>query len=276
MVFVANVGHNDEDKMTLFKARRKDADWEFFDYSEIVQKFFMKDDYIIVPVDSMDAAGIVDKMESYGKIIKDIATVNFGMQLRDRKKYPADVTNDESLVTNMHKPCYTGKNILEYRVNYDGLYCYFDREAKKGGCWDEEAQLANPKLLCRQIGKYPIVGIDLNGYPVLNTAFMISQFKEKFSPYTLMGILNSKVVKFYWKQRFSDNRKQFPKIKGTYLEMIPIARNDNIELTVENLVKEIMSIRDDVEIREKIDEQVCLLYGLTETEIEVVKNTNYE
>lgn len=93
----------------------------------------MKDSYIIIPIDSMEAASIVDKMDGTNLIVKDIATVNFGMQLRDRKKYPADVTTDETLLTHYHRPCYTGKNIGEYMVEYEGLYCYFNREAKKGG-----------------------------------------------------------------------------------------------------------------------------------------------
>lgn len=120
-------------------------------------------------------------------------------------------------------------------VEYEGLYCYFNREAKKGGCWEKEAQLANPKLLCRQIGKYPTVGIDEKGYPVLNTAFMISKFQNKMSPYVLLGILNSRLIKFYWKQKFSDYRKQFPKIKGTYLEQLPINRNNYSTATQHDL-----------------------------------------
>lgn len=276
LVFVAARDHNDEDEVSLCKARRKDADWEYFDGSEILQNFYIKDDYVIVPVDSMDAVRIIDKMESSNMKLKDIACVNFGMQLRDRKKYPADVTKDKSLFTTMHRPCYTGKDIQEFYVKYGGLYCYFNREAKKGGCWDEEAQLANPKLLCRQIGRYPVVGIDLDGYPVLNTAFMISQFKKGISPYVVMGVLNSKVIKFYWKQKFSDNRKQFPKIKGTYLEMIPIARNERTEQAIESLVKEILQSGDFDVIKDKIDNYVSALYGLSEEEQKMIQSANFE
>ncbi|MDD6481712.1 MAG: TaqI-like C-terminal specificity domain-containing protein [Lachnospiraceae bacterium] len=77
--------------------------------------------------------------------------------------------------------------------------------------------------------------MDEKGYPVLNTAFMISKFQNEMSPYVLLGILNSRLIKFYWKQKFSDNRKQFPKIKGTYLEQLPINRNNYSTATQHDL-----------------------------------------
>lgn len=278
LVFIGCKGYKQGNSILMFKARKKDNDWEFFDSSIIEQSFYMKDDNIIIHVDSMEAAGIVEKMDKSDLSIKDIATVNFGMQLRDRKKFPNDVTSDKNCLTQYHKPCYTGKNIGEYKVNFEELYCYFNREAKKGGCWDEAAQLANPKLLCRQIGKYPIVGIDLNGYPVLNTAFMVSQFEKNYSPYTLMGILNSRLIKFYWKQKFSDNRKQFPKVKGTYLEMIPIIRNNQIEKQLDKLVKEVVKNGKELsqEKVDEIDENVYEMYKLNLNEIKVVNEADID
>lgn len=279
LVFVGCKNNESGGDVRISKARKKDNNWEFFDKSVILQSFYMKENYIIIPIDSMEAASIIEKMDGTKLIVKDIANVNFGMQLRDRKKFPADVTSDTSILTAYHRPCYTGKNIGEYKVEYGGLYCFFNREAKRGGCWEEEAQLANPKLLCRQIGKYPIVGMDEQGYPVLNTAFMISKFQQGVSPYTLLGILNSKLIKFYWKQKFSDNRKQFPKIKGTYLEQLPLNRNDELEKEIERNVMEIFeNIKNGTswdKNQNEIDNLVFMLYGLAQNEIQVVEESLY-
>lgn len=254
-----------------FTISSKDGvDWKTIDDKHIKQRSFMKDDYIISPSGSQCTDEVIAKMEEGNAILKTLAKVNFGMQLRNRKIYTNDVTSDTSVLTPDHKPCYTGKDIGLYRVKYNNLYCYFNEEARCGGCWEPTAQFANPKVLVRQIGKYPIAGIDECGYAVLNTAFMISGFQD-ISPYYILGLLNSKVIMFYWLIKFSDNRKQFPKIKGTYLEKIPIARNKDNEEKIEALVKDILlSDTSDLQMAE-IDDLVIDTYGLSKEDKEVIE-----
>lgn len=120
-----------------------------------------------------------------------------------------------------------------------------------------------------------MLGIDTNGFPVLNTAFMISQFKDGISPYALLGILNSKTIRFYWIQKFSDNRKQFPKIKGTYLDQLPIKRNSEMEDQIEELVREVLRLTDEqaetTTVEDQIDQCVYQLYGLTIEDISTIE-----
>lgn len=277
IVFVGVRRREGYKEIEVKKARRDGNEWVYFDKSLVNQSYYMKDDYIIIPISAMENVGIANKIEENAKILKQYANVNFGMQLRNRKIYTDDVTSDKERLTPYHKPCYTGKDIDEYNVTYNDLYCYFNRdEAKCGGCWDEVPQFANPKLLVRQIGVVPIVGIDEKGYAVLNTAFMISGFKEGISPYFLLGLLNSKLVRFYWLQTFSDNRKQFPKIKGTYLEKIPVKRNENCESRIEALVKKILVANGDItDIVSEIDTIIYVMYGMTDEEIVIIeKNTS--
>ena len=110
-------------------------------------------------------------------------------------------------------------------MTYNNRYCYFNREAKQGGCWDEKTHFTKNKILIRQIGEIPTAGIDIEGLPVLNSAFMITpneNFTLNISMLTLLGIINSKLTGFYWLNKFADKRKTFPKIKGTYLKLIPL------------------------------------------------------
>ena len=253
-------GANDNNIKISFSKRDGDK-WTFFNEALLSQKNFMVGDYIINPNVNNDGENIIKILDSKGKPLKDYSSVNFGMQLRNRKIYSTDVVKDESLCTEYHKKCYTGKDISFYKTTWNGLYCYFNREAKCGGCWDENAQFANPKILVRQIGKYPIAGMDICGYPVLNTAFMLSGFKEEISPYYILGLLNSSLFRFYWLQKFSDNRKQFPKIKGTYLEMLPITRNKEKEYLIAELAEK-MSIEQNNQLKKEIDNNVYDLYGI--------------
>jgi len=169
------------------------------------------------------------------------------MQLRDRKKYPMDVLQnpDKSILTEFHKKCYTGKDIKAFELKYSNRYCYYNREAKKGGCWNDDAQLAKNKILVPQIGRFPVGAIDRKGYPILNTAFMINLYSPELSE-NILAQLNSEIVSFIWLNKFRDDRDTFPKIKGSYLGQLPIISNQNISFKIliqylENLTNNINS-----------------------------------
>lgn len=193
--------------------------------SKIKRDTFISKGFIINPEFDSETSEII-KLFNFEQNLGKIATVNFGMQLRNRNIYPEDVIHDKSPknLTKFHKKCYTGRDIKEYQVVFDNRYCYFNKVAQSGGCWDEKTQLSKNKILVPQIGKYPTGGIDIFGYPVLNTAFLIVPFDSKAS-YSILAIINSKIIRYFWLKKFYDQRQTFPKIKGTYLKEIPIPKD---------------------------------------------------
>lgn len=229
----------------------------------------------------------------------DVCYVKFGMQLRDRKVFVADVitVEEKKKLTKYHRPCYTGKNINAYELTYSGLLAFVNEEAKSGGCWDRNIHESKPKILIRQIGEFPICALDEKGFYCLNTLFMIVP-KDKSNGYStkyLLGILNSRYIRNYWKQTYYDLRTTFPKIKGSYLEELPIRKinfncdeeiilSDKIIYAVDQMLdakKQISKAKteSDKEYLEKkcsaidrqIDQLVYELYGLTEEEIKIVE-----
>jgi type I restriction-modification system DNA methylase subunit len=219
--------------------------------------------------------------------------VNFGMQLRDRKTYISDVITIEQkdLVTEKHVPCYTGRNINRYLVEYTGLLCYASTVAKRGGCWDQTIHQKKPKILVRQIGKTPICGLDMDGYHCLNTLFMITAKENApLSIHALLGLLNSKMIQKYWLDHYYDKRGTFPKIKGTYLEMLPLPlvikpdlslRLDDNTHNIINLLQKAQIARTESDkclytsmaekLDKEIDQLVYELYELTPQEIAMVE-----
>jgi len=138
------------------------------------------------------------------------------------------------------------------------------------------------KLLTRQIGKYPTFGIDEAAHQCLNTIFMVNLKPDSpLSPYTLMAILNSTVVRTFWVERYWDRRRTFPKIKGTYLKELPIAvpsdgdehrtsfeKLDELARRATSLAGE-MDVAADLSrgrllqrVEEEIDQIVCSLYSI--------------
>ncbi len=201
--------------------------------SKIKRTVFFKNDFVINPEFDIVTLELLSNLEQ-GNKVGDIASVNFGMQLRNRSHFPNDVvqTTNKSSLSKFHKECYTGRDIKEFEVNFENRYCYFNREAQSGGCWDENVQFAKNKLIVPQVGKFPISGIDFYGFPVLNTAFMIVPRKINLS-YALQAVINSSITRYYWSKKFYDQRQTFPKIKGTYLKEIPIPNDlSNYYLTL--------------------------------------------
>ena len=230
--------------------------------------------------------------------LSDHFLVKFGMQLRDRKIYVGDVitTEDEDLITPYHKPCYTGKDFGRYVTNYAGRLAYYNREAQRGGCWDETIHAAQPKVLIRQIGKIPVCSLDKQGFYCLNTLFMVVPKKDTLlSAHFLLGILNSQLMGNYWTNTFYDMRTTFPKIKGSYLEQLPLPqldlkngidrkRHDTIAVVVDQLLKgyaelaqlKLSSSRERAQAKlqhldRRLDELVFDLYGLSKEDRKFVK-----
>ena len=229
--------------------------------------------HIIQPIYSDDANRIAQKIEQQTDVLKNHATVNFGMQLRNRKYFENDVvvSYDAKSLTAYHRKCLTGKDIFNYYSVWQHRYCYFNDEARCGGCWTESIHNAKNKIVIRQVGSTPVCGIDTEGLAVLNSAFMI--VCRDYDPFGVLGIINSKLMRFYWSQRFEDKRKTFPKIKGSYLELLPVlAPSDTIIKLSKTIVKAKKGnpASDTTEIESKIDYLVYQLYGLTYDEVLIV------
>lgn len=225
---------------------------------------------IIQPMENDKDSKVISKIEQIGTPLSDYAVVRFGMQLRNRKLFPEDVLYNPptETLTSHHRKCVTGKDIMEFYTEYNHRYCYFNRQAKCGGCWDEQIQNSKIKILVRQVGSTPICGIETNGYAVLNSAFII--VTKSINPYALLGMLNSKLLQYYWRIKFEDKRKAFPKIKGSYLEILPIKHIDCDYFN--SLVKSIVSLcRHGEECTMEINEMNKMVYKIYELSYDEIR-----
>jgi hypothetical protein len=238
-----------------------------------------------------------DRVYGESEKLGEIAYVNFGKQLRDRKQFTEDVVAVASVgqLASPYVPCYTGRDVSRYHLPWAGLACLDDDTARRGGCWDAARQNAKSKLVTRQIGRYPEFAIDELGYQCLNTVFMVSLRRTSPDSRFLLGVLNSALLKAIWLDRYYDQRRTFPKIKGTYLKELPVcavdfsdptdvARHDRMVQLVERMLdlhkrlaaantpneKDRLQRQADA-TDQQIDQLVYELYGLTDEEIGIVE-----
>jgi len=236
---------------------------------------------LLVPRVGTGADAVLRKMAQAGDTFGSAASISFGMQLRDRSEYPHDVVESppsKASLTKFHRECYAGKDVHRFYVTFTDRYCYFNRTAKRGGCWDEDVHNAKGKILVRQIGDYPEGGLDTRGHAVLNAAFMILPRSRSVDSKFLLGVLNSGAIRFYWLNKFRDDRRTFPKIKGEYLKLLPLPKADSVkQAAVVGLVQEVLEAKrrnpaaDTTALEREIDQQVYALYGLTPEEIKIVE-----
>ncbi len=174
-------------------------------------------------------AGLWKRLDRAGVALGAFAKVNFGKQLRDRSTHDRDVISVDALadVPPGYAACYTGKDVTRYHVEWGGLACLDDPSVKRGGCWNPDIQSACPKLLTRQIGLHPEFAMDEAGYQCLNTMFMVSVSGSQELSLFILGLLNSTLLRAYWVARYWDQRRTFPKIKGTYLKAMPVLPLDH-------------------------------------------------
>ena len=235
-VFLLSKNSSQNNKIRFYKGKTDSGHLTLELISSREQCNLQQNQGLIVPSNGENSERILEAMQQGKKPLGDIATVNFGMQLRNRALFPEDVIDEKfnnKYLTRYHRRCVTGRDIHRFAIIYGGLYCNFNREAKRGGCWDENVHSAKNKILIRQIGKFPEGGLDQEGYAVLNTAFMIlPQMEDNTSNIScwLLACINSPCIRFFWTNRFKDDRQLFPKIKGEYLKHIPVAQASEHEI----------------------------------------------
>ena len=243
------------------------------------------------------ATGLWQRVAQQSWLLGEIADVNFGKQLRDRKKFTQDViaVSNAQAIPPSHRPCYTGRDVNRYALAWGKLACLNDEAARRGGCWESAKHDARNKLLTRQIGRYPDFAMDPAGWHCLNTMFMVNLRGQEPDPRYVLGLLNSKLLHALWLDRFFDQRRTFPKIKGTYLKQLPVrrldfsnpedkSRHDRMVQLVEQMLvlhREQAAARTPQEqtalarqltaTDTQIDRLVYELYGLTEGEIKIVE-----
>jgi len=231
------------------------------------QNNFLNDDNYIFNVNITNEERELIKKISNNKIsLGDILRVSFGLQTKNKKKYVQNYPVD-----NNWKPCINGKDINPFTPVQSKTYFLHDFDIKAGGCWDDSTHNTPIKIVIRQIGKYPIASIDLNKYYSLNTIYNLSGLNSEFDYYYILAIINSNVIKYYWKINFYDSKVKFPKVKKTYLDKIPIPKIDlDQQKEIINLSKKIFEINGlnkDSQSIENYDDELKTLYSMLESKI---------
>jgi len=260
-------------------------------YSSVKQKDLMKlPGHVWNVLINNQNSPLIFKLRSNDAIGNEVK-INRGLITGDREKYFSKTKINSSYI-----PIIAGSDVFRYFTNQPSEYVFFERPKTSGGCWDREMHLAPHKLVIRQIGRSPTVSLLQQPIAVTGNIFTIQWEnieKEKF----LLGILNSRIVDYYWKTMFTDFKASFPQVTIFSLEQIPYPKMDLTKdydrvhykkliqlvdrmlalyqcLDREILQEGKLMIQRRIESTDRqIDQLVYELYGLTKKEIAIVEES---
>ena len=228
------------------------------------------------------AANLIKKINNVSVPLGSISDICIGIQLgggsgsASKKNFISSIQKDET-----YKRVLDGKDINSYQTSWKELYVRY-------GNWlhrkRDEKYFLNPKIIIRQIGNTPIATYDEERFYTLNTIYNLIGSDDRHSLKYVLGIINSKLGKWFWIKNNSDFKTLFPKIKKSQIETIPIydlnltnsddrEKHDLIVASV-NQILSIKRANPNIEVSElekEIDQIVYSLYGLNPDEIAIVE-----
>ena len=170
----------------------------------------------------------------------------------------------------------TGSDVEKYSINWKGNYLKYGKHL---GAARDSKYFEGERLIIREIPSKSglLVSYTNEDYTVKNTAHVFIPNPDYNCKY-LVGILNSKLMSFYFVNKFSERDGVFPKAKIGQCRMLPIkVVDEEIEPKIIVLVEKIISLKqidvktDTTALEAQIDQLVYQLYGLTEEEVAIVE-----
>ncbi|HZY96801.1 MAG TPA: TaqI-like C-terminal specificity domain-containing protein [Candidatus Cybelea sp.] len=256
---------------------------------EVRQSLFLRTDKHAFPVraneEALQLKKVLDKVDPP---LDRVANLNQAIALKhDRAKS----LFDKAMGPN-YKRVIDGRNIGRYSLAWSGQYLAYDVR-NIHSCKRTDIFEAPEKLLFRRVGDRLIAAYDNRRFYALNTLVVITPKAEyNISLKYLLGLLNSKLLDFYYFTYIKSTKRIFSEIQARQLGRIPVCLVDKsneddaqrlVQLVDEMLVlrrrasrarapqeKQVLERRTKA-VDSEIDRVVYRLYGLTEQQTKLVE-----
>jgi len=252
---------------------------------------------------------IFEKINQAGILLGDICSVNNGVNTGNA----ANILLSKEQKTEKFLKILEGKDVNRYSIIWNNNWINYDKNLKKtiklsdlktkqnkiDFALRDYTIFSNPKIIIRQTSDKIIGCYDENSYISRHSTHCILPLKENIDLKFILGILNSKLMNFYYQTLIPEKGKAFAEVKAIHVKKLPI-KLINTEIKIEkDLHSEIIkfvdiqlklykrlqdaklnSEKEQIERRiehtdNKINQLVYELYGITEqTEIDIIEGKN--
>lgn len=266
-----------------------DANLQCTKLKEIPQKAFMQSYRTAFNIHSDKASTVLRrKIESGSTSFGEFMQINQAIALKhDRAKYLSKQRSDDT-----YKRVIDGRHINRYSLKWGGDYLRYDVSAIHS-CKREDIFLSSHKLFFRRVGDKLIATLDTEQLYALNTLIVMNRKPDvSLDIRYLLGLFNSRLMNFFYTKYLKSTKKVFSEIQTRQVKNLPVKVPDRKKeaLVVERVdrmlalnkrlnelgdKKTIETAKIEAEIRkvdEEIDGVIFEVYGLTEKEIQVVRD----
>jgi type I restriction-modification system DNA methylase subunit len=231
-----------------------------------------------------DNANLILRLLRDSARLGTLAKLNRGLISGDRAAYFSRECRSESDV-----PIVAGADVERYYLRAPSEWVLFERPETAGGCWDREVHFAPHKLALRQIGRRPTAAFVPEPLAVTGNIFTVMADGVMIE-LTLLGIINSRLMAYFWDVMFTDFKSSFPQFTLFSLARAPICLPDKPSegerfatavrgmMSLEVAKRASRTPEEDAKLQRAIEAQnstidrlVYQLYGLTDDEIALVE-----
>jgi hypothetical protein len=247
---------------------------------------------------------LFEKIKKQGKELNYFCSVNNGVNTGNA----ANILLSQKQKTSNYLKILEGKDISRYHIRWNGNWINYDPSLKKTiKLTDLKTKqnkidfalrnpeiFSNPKIVIRQTGDRIIACFDKEGYITRHSTHCILLTSLEVSLLYINGLLNSKLMDFYYQNLVNEQGKAFAEVKAIYVKALPIKSinfqiptekhaHDEIVKFVEMLLElnkrlhkatlpsDIRQLQARIQAAERqIDQLVYQLYNLTLEEIKLI------
>ncbi|MGL4378258.1 MAG: TaqI-like C-terminal specificity domain-containing protein, partial [Microcoleaceae cyanobacterium] len=232
--------------------------------------------------DLKDAFIVDDKIIQEFSLEKEFifSTITGGREL---KKYLVQDVGKKVIYTQKNDDCQRIPNIISYLQTFQDKITCQEVEENKHPFWslhrprNQQIFLKKEKIIGVITGDRIIVALDVNQiFPTDGLYVMASN--GKYSNKFLVGVLNSKLLTYFYRLLSMEVKRTLAQIKPTILKDLPVKLdNEKMVRQIESTVEQIITAKksnpdaDTIALEKEIDQLVYQLYELTEEEIKIVE-----
>jgi len=268
-LFIKGVKFNDLRKLLLqFNILRIDelGDGIFEDVQMPTAITFIKKDKMMSPLTWEDvycSNPIIYKINAHSKSLKEFSEIQRGIEI-----------GKDKTITDGFLPILTGEDIGKYQFQIKKYITNKIYEDYK----KDEKYFSGERLIIRETGS-ELTAAFLDSFLIVNRSiYAIKITDSKVDPKYILGILNSRLMQYFYETRFKADTNIFPKIRIIQVKELPIKMDyTHLNLEIIKSVDEILNAKksnptaDTSALKAEIDRLVYELYGLTEEEIRIVE-----
>lgn len=248
----------------------------------INQSDWVQDDLKIINIDANKNDIVLrNKIEDDSQLLEDMAIVKFGIKIYEtgkgnpkQKKEDAQnkIFESDFKVDDTYRPYLEGKDVNTFVISWQNRWLKYGSNLAAPR---DITLFEGERILVRRIVGEKLIACYTNDDFVTSQLLQIIKPHDQSLAKYILGIINSKLIAFYFRKKYNRQDITFPEIRVYELSSLPIKIAKDKSVLVK-LVDEVLTAKkgdpnaDTSESEKAIDSLVYKLYQLTYDEIKII------